>query len=78
MRQQELEALVMTDEELHEFAFARCSLPVLAPEEPYLPTPEELEEMREFSGYYADNDALCIPREDATDDGTLIPEWVFN
>ena len=41
------------------------------------PTPEMEEEAREASGYYADNDALCIPRGDTTECGQAIPEWAF-
>ena len=42
------------------------------------PTPEMEEEAREASGYYADDDALCIPRSEVTDCGQVIPAWAFS
>jgi hypothetical protein len=43
-----------------------------------LATPEMEEEAREASGYYADDDALCIPRSEVTDCGQMIPAWAFS
>ena len=46
-------------------------------EDGFYPTPEMEEEARIFSGYYTDNEALCI-YPDTTECGEPIPAWAFN
>ena len=43
----------------------------------FYPTPEMEEEARMFSGYYTDNEALCIG-PDTTECGEPIPAAAFN